>query len=167
MEENNEKEIKINVPAGYEIDRENSTFECIKFKKKESRFGDYDGSYFILGFYIDADSSIVALDSREDENDSSYKNVFECKDAAISALAFAQISQIRRRETDRYGRIPNWNEDFGGFRIIFNTVYGIDTDYVRNIYTRLDSYLIFDTLGHAELFLKENTQLVKEYFMMD
>lgn len=31
------KEIKINIPEGYEIDKENSTFECIKFKpiKKE------------------------------------------------------------------------------------------------------------------------------------
>lgn len=26
------KEIKINIPEGYEIDKENSTFECIKFK---------------------------------------------------------------------------------------------------------------------------------------
>ena len=26
------KEIKINIPKGYEIDEENSTFECIKFK---------------------------------------------------------------------------------------------------------------------------------------
>lgn len=30
----NTKEIKITVPEGYEIDRKNSTFECIKFKKK-------------------------------------------------------------------------------------------------------------------------------------
>lgn len=28
------KELKIQVPKGYEIDKENSTFECIKFKKK-------------------------------------------------------------------------------------------------------------------------------------
>lgn len=28
------KEFKILVPEGYEIDKENSTFECIKFKKK-------------------------------------------------------------------------------------------------------------------------------------
>ena len=27
-------EIKINVPEGMEIDKENSTFECIKFKPK-------------------------------------------------------------------------------------------------------------------------------------
>ena len=26
------KELKIQVPEGYEIDKENSTFECIKFK---------------------------------------------------------------------------------------------------------------------------------------
>ena len=26
------KEVKINIPEGYEIDKENSTFECIKFK---------------------------------------------------------------------------------------------------------------------------------------
>lgn len=30
----NNNEIKINVPEGMEIDRENSTFECIKFKKR-------------------------------------------------------------------------------------------------------------------------------------
>lgn len=30
-----EKEVKIQVPEGYEIDKENSTFECIKFKKKD------------------------------------------------------------------------------------------------------------------------------------
>ena len=26
------KEVKIQIPEGYEIDKENSTFECIKFK---------------------------------------------------------------------------------------------------------------------------------------
>ena len=34
------KEIKINVPEGYEIDKENSTFECIKFKKKGLTYKD-------------------------------------------------------------------------------------------------------------------------------
>lgn len=36
----NTKEIKITVPEGYEIDKENSTFECIKFKKKELTYKD-------------------------------------------------------------------------------------------------------------------------------
>ena len=36
------KEIKINIPEGYEMDKENSTFECIKFKpiKKELTYED-------------------------------------------------------------------------------------------------------------------------------
>ena len=33
-----EKELKINIPEGYEIDRENSTFEEIVFKKKVDHF---------------------------------------------------------------------------------------------------------------------------------
>lgn len=36
----NTEEIKIRVPEGYEIDKENSTFECIKFKKKELTYND-------------------------------------------------------------------------------------------------------------------------------
>lgn len=36
----NTKEIKITVPEGYEIDKENSTFECIKFKKKVLTYDD-------------------------------------------------------------------------------------------------------------------------------
>lgn len=35
FEEIMENEVKIEVPEGYIIDEENSTFECIKFKKKE------------------------------------------------------------------------------------------------------------------------------------
>lgn len=36
----NTKEIKITIPEGYEIDKENSTFECIKFKKRGLTYED-------------------------------------------------------------------------------------------------------------------------------
>ena len=39
------KELKIQVPEGYEIDKENSTFECIKFKKKAISFVDIIDKY--------------------------------------------------------------------------------------------------------------------------
>lgn len=39
------KELKIQVPEGYEIDKENSTFECIKFKKKSISFVDIIDKY--------------------------------------------------------------------------------------------------------------------------
>ena len=39
------KELKVLVPDGYEIDKENSTFECIKFKKKSMSFVDIIDKY--------------------------------------------------------------------------------------------------------------------------
>lgn len=40
-----EKEVKIQVPEGYVIDKENSTFECIKFKKKSVTIMDIMDKY--------------------------------------------------------------------------------------------------------------------------
>ena len=56
------KEFKIEIPEGYEIDEENSTFECIKFKKKELTYQDIGKRFFCTGdgytIYIDNDGSI-------------------------------------------------------------------------------------------------------------
>lgn len=159
-----EKEIKINVPAGYVFDKENSTFECIKFKKKESRFADYDGSYCISGFYL-GEGSVIQYN--DDCNDEFNKNVFVSKCAAKSALAFAQITQIRRHEIDRYGCLPS-NDDtpFMPF-YIWASRNTFNIDELKVNFTSLFSYLAFNTKKQAELFLKENTQLVKDYYMMD
>ena len=59
------KEIKINIPEGYEIDKENSTFECIKFKSKKDisnlTYKDVCKRIFPNGegCYIDIDGKIV------------------------------------------------------------------------------------------------------------
>lgn len=59
------KEIKINIPKGYEIDKENSTFECIKFKpKKDISNLTYEKVCMRLfpdgeGYYIDVDGMII------------------------------------------------------------------------------------------------------------
>ena len=59
------KEIKINIPEGYEIDKENSTFECIKFKSKKDisnlTYEDVCKRIFPNGegCYIDIDGKIV------------------------------------------------------------------------------------------------------------
>lgn len=51
------KELKIRVPEGYEIDKENSTFECIKFKpiKKDITYKDVCNMLFKndTGYFID------------------------------------------------------------------------------------------------------------------
>lgn len=56
------KEIKINVPEGYEIDKENSTFECIKFKyiKKELTYEDVAKELFSgICYYTNRHGEIV------------------------------------------------------------------------------------------------------------
>lgn len=57
----NTKEIKITVPEGYEIDKENSTFECIKFKKKGLTYIDVADSLFKnkKTYYIQTNSTIT------------------------------------------------------------------------------------------------------------
>lgn len=58
------KEIKIQVPEGYEIDRENSTFECIKFKSKKLTYKDIAKELFKgnLAYYIDPWGYIKPVD---------------------------------------------------------------------------------------------------------
>lgn len=48
------KELKVQAPEGYEIDKENSTFECIRFKpiKKDITYDNVCNSIFESGYYI-------------------------------------------------------------------------------------------------------------------
>ena len=57
------KEVKINIPEGYEIDKENSTFECIKFKpiKKYITYKDVCAKLFkeeSQGYYVDPNGRV-------------------------------------------------------------------------------------------------------------
>lgn len=79
------KEIKIKVPEGYEIDEENSTFECIKFKpiKKELTYKDvaeklFDDIYYFTDSRgeINSGGEIVSagqLDVKGDKNNAASK----------------------------------------------------------------------------------------------
>ena len=54
------KEFKIQVPEGYEIDRENSTFENIIFRKAERKLPKaWKDLLFVEGWFIDAKCHII------------------------------------------------------------------------------------------------------------
>lgn len=59
---NDNKEINIQIPKGYEIDRENSTFECIKFKpvERDLTYNDVCKNLFKGNhrYYISSNSSV-------------------------------------------------------------------------------------------------------------
>lgn len=59
------KEVKIQIPKGYEIDIENSTFECVKFKpiKKDITYDDICNTLFAEKqwcFYTTTDGDIIS-----------------------------------------------------------------------------------------------------------
>lgn len=159
-----EKEIRIELPEGYMIDKENSTLECIKLKQiNKSRFSDYDGTYRIEEGWGIADDCVLRCIPRK--NDRFAKDVFATEKLAKSALAMAQISQIITHDKRFGGMITDeeWRDESLIKFVIDNTNKGLffDAYYIRKY------FLAFHTVEQRDLFFKENEQLVKDYLMID
>lgn len=151
------KEIKIEIPEGYEIDKEKSTFENIVFKKKP-----------IVNCWKDLPKiSGVRIENTSSEISTSYdypvsitsRNIFLNKKYAKSALALAQISQL----LPYYDSKVNWDNRYCEKYVIIETPNGLAIDINYNIYR----FLAFNTYEEAERFLKYNEQLVRDYYMME
>ena len=101
-------EVKIIAPEGYEIDKENSTFECVKFKKKERLLPKkYKELITVNGYYIGVESNIVSITQAVPSN--SNKDIFPTKELAEAALALAQLLQLRDVYND--GWVADWSDD--------------------------------------------------------
>lgn len=153
------KEVKIQVPEGYEIDKVNSTLECIKFKKVHE-VNTWDDIKYIKGVFISLDSSLRSVESAKDEMD---KNIFHSERCAKSALALAQISQLMPYYG---GEITNeeWKNDEWKYCVLMDK-WGITLHTAVQV-----KYLIaFHTKEQRARFLSfpENVQLVKDFYMVD
>ena len=101
------KEIKIKVPEGYEIDEENSTFECVKFKpikKKELTYEDVADNLFCkLYYYISGRSKIVIgpPESNKDKNNATDKKQLE-KLLALNQLL--NIAEYYNKKSPKLGK---------------------------------------------------------------
>ena len=78
------KEVKIQSPEGYEIDKENSTFECIKFKpiKRYITYEDICNSILKKGYYTNSYGEIIgnyicAVNLRAGKNNATNKKQLE------------------------------------------------------------------------------------------
>lgn len=157
------KEMRIVPPEGYEIDKENSTFECIKFKSiKKSKLSDYGGQFTIEGYVINSMAEIncklVCL-NRQDN-----KHVFATEKQAKSALAMAQISQIMKLDERFGGPITDEEWKISTYKYVIRRIQ--DT-YDFYIYQTTYQFLAFHTQEQRDLFLQENKQLIKDYLMLD
>lgn len=101
------KEMKIQVPEGYEIDREKSTFENTVFKKVENELPkSWEDLYEVGGWFVDFHSDVVTSGSMRTGD--SVKNRFPTKEEAEACLALAQLCQLRDRYND--GWKPDWKD---------------------------------------------------------
>lgn len=91
------KQLKIEVPEGYEIDREKSTFENIIFKKKDSLPERWEDLKSISGYYVSSHSDVSFLEEGNFKyayDPNSYINTFVTREQAEASIAMAQLSQL-------------------------------------------------------------------------
>lgn len=154
-------EFKVPIPEGMEIDKENSTFECIKFKPIKAKNWRNNLTKEIRGYFIDIFSNIG---DRTGCNVSDNYNIFATKKQAKSALAMARISQIMANDK-RFGGVvtdEEWNNP-NVYKFCIERSYDhIDVEWFNNIY----HFLAFHTKEQRDLFLKENKDLIKDYLMI-
>ena len=114
----NTQELKIEVPAGYKIDREKSTFEKIVFKKvKKGLPESWEELDIIKGFYVDSLSEISKI-GEETYTEEYNRNTFPTKEEAEACLALAQLCQLRDAYND--GWKPDWEDDEDKFKIFYS-----------------------------------------------
>lgn len=158
-----EKEIKIVAPEGYEIDKENSTFESIKFKPVQKKRLRDDEKNPVAGFCISPTSAIFCCKGYY--NTPSKYNVFATEKQAKSALAMARISQILAND-ERFGGVVTDEEwvsptHYGKYTICRN-----GNDFYCGFGYTAYHFLAFHTADQRELFLQENEDLVRDYLMI-
>lgn len=156
-----EKEIKITPPDGYEIDKENSTFDCIKFKPITKRWRD-DKLQLVHGYYITSHSGIQDVYQPCTNTRDNY-NTFATLKQAKAALAMARISQIMANDK-RFGGVvtdEEWREDRAKC-VLERYLGGINKWKCCDTY----QFLAFHTEEQCDLFLKENEDLVRDYLML-
>lgn len=158
-----EKELKIVPPEGYEIDKENSTFECVKFKRITERWRD-DKTAKIDGYFIGSESSDIIKLNRTWNNIKDNYNVFSSEKQAKSALAMARISQIMVND-ERFGG-PITDEEWNNIDIIKYIIYRDVCFIAKSINTSSYRFLAFHTGEQRDLFLEENGDLIKDYLML-
>ena len=163
-----EKEVRISIPEGYEIDNEKSSFEKIVFKKIKSGeviktwddLVDKQTTAPLGSRYITTDCTISKLSIYHIIKNTD-KNVAINERVAKSMLAMAQISQLM----PYYGGAvtdEEWENNAVKYKIIKfkNSLNASSTRFYFDL-------LAFHTEKQRDEFLKNNEQLVKDYLMIE
>ena len=159
-----QKSIKIEIPDGYEIDNEKSTFTNIVFKPIEVKCPkSWDDAFVgnpIYGYWIGRQCYIEVADTFAKSVD---KNVFKTEKQAKSALAYAQITQLMALPCYNCDWIPDWenqNEE-KYFPYIANNIILSGIVYAEFQHVAFKSYDVY------KAFIENHEDLLRQYFEMD
>lgn len=161
MKQEKEKSLKIQIPEGYEIDKKNSTFSYIKFKKLKSEYPKSWREAFvgnnISGYWIGSSGEIRVANRTALRDD---KNTFKYEEQAESALAYAQLTQLMALPCFNGDWKPKWtNNSEKKYSITFyNGKYDIEYTYIRHF------FLAFQSEEKAKIFLELYKDLIDVFF---
>lgn len=149
------KEMKIQVPEGYEIDKENSTFENIIFRKAErkppKKWEDLEN---VNGHYADSWGDVRCYYG-VNTPDHTNKNIFPTKEEAEACVALAQLCQLRDRYND--GWRPDWEDDNQ-----FKWCIDVFKDNIRKVaYLFVKRVLVFKTEELRDKFIENFRDLIE------
>ena len=116
----------------------------------------------VNGYYIDDDSLILAYSGH---NGSRNHNVFVAVKQSKSALAMARISQIMAND-ERFGGIVT-DEEWCNIHLKKFVIKRLADRVVLDTAISAYNFLAFHTKEQAELFLEENEDLIKDYYILD
>lgn len=132
------KELKIEAPKGYEIDKENSTFECIRFKliKKDITYDNVCNILFVNDTYFISDRGLILKGAKWDDKILPDKNIATSVKQLKKLLALNQLLNI----AEYYNRLHK-----------SDVSYVIKYDNVRDLYVVAKPYLMY-TRGIRAMF---------------
>lgn len=148
-----EKVVTIEVPDGYEVDKEKSSFEKIVFRALPSLPKTWKELGLIKGHYVKTECYTQAYFGTSDDPDN--RNVFPSKEEAEASIALAQLCQLR----DRYngGWKPDWADDMT--KSCINIISGRIT---KNPWDATQHVLAFKTPGLRDEFMKNFADLIEK-----
>ena len=146
-------EFKIEVPIGYEIDKEKSTFEKIVFKKSVKELPKTWGELGeFKGFYITTNSLVSSIRSSSDAKADTC--TFKTEEQAEASIALAQLSQLR--DVYRDGWVPDWTTSDTKY-----VIWVIENEVKKDSSMRLGIFLSFQDSDTRDLFFENFKGLIE------
>ena len=157
-----EKSLKIQIPEGYEIDEERSTFTDIKFKPINKYPDSWDEAFTGKPFngYIAYEDVVEEVDTKDlFERDN--KDVFKTKTQGESSLAYSQLTQLMALPCYNGDWVPDYNDGELKHTIIRYKNY-LEKESTFGSFT----FLAFKTEEIMNVFYQKYKPLIKTFYQI-